>query len=99
MKEKHSLETYEKLAIGGIFYLEESIRYLNTALKNDFASILFNNAVQDLEPNELDKKIIERIKLPENHIDVLQSEIPNILTNETIGYIEKEWKHARKLAE
>ncbi len=99
MRDKHSLETYEKLAIGGIFYLEASIRYLNTALKNDFATILFNKALKDLEPNESDKKIIERVKLPENHIEVLQSEIPDILTNETIKHMEKEWENARKLAE
>ena len=99
MKEKHSLETYERLAIGGIFYLEESIRYLNMALKNDFASILFNDALKDLEPNESDRKIIEKVKLPDYHIDVLQSEIPDILTNETTIYMEKVWENARKLAE
>ncbi|MFL9832051.1 hypothetical protein ABS764_14460 [Flavobacterium sp. ST-87] len=54
MSTKHEIDTYSKLALGGTFFLQESFRYLHTALKYEFASILFSEELNAIEPSTED---------------------------------------------
>lgn len=99
MSNKHEIDTYSKLALGGTFFLEESFRYLHTALKYEFASILFSEELNVIEPSNEDRKIIDKSHLPSNTVGILQSNIPDILTSETINLMSIAWQKSQFRAE
>jgi hypothetical protein len=99
MTSKHEIDTYSKLELGGAFFLEESFNYLNTALKYDFASILFSKELDAIEPSPEDRRIMDKIHMPINAIGILQSNIPAALTDETAALISKAWQKSQKRAE
>lgn len=98
MKEKHDLNTYSKLELAAIFYLEESFRYIHIALSNEYASIIFTKVIENIDPNEEDWKIVEELNLPEDAIGLLQSEIPDALTPETLEKLSIAWENSLKLS-
>ena len=98
MSNNHEIDTYEKLALGAGFFLEESFRNLDNAIRNDFASILFSKELENLEPNEQDEKIFEKLKLPETPIEILQSELPEIISNQTSQIMSDAWDSSQRRA-
>jgi len=99
MSEKHDIETYSKLALGASFFLEESFMYLHRSLKNDFASILFSQSLDNLEPSEEDMNLFDKFELPDTHIGILQSEMPDMISNTTSEKMAKAWEQSRKKSE
>ena len=87
MSNRHEIDTYSKLQLGAGFYLQESFHYFHVALKSEFTSLLFAEELNSIEPSKEDRKIMEDISLPKNAISILQSNIPDILTKETINLI------------
>ncbi|WP_456422694.1 hypothetical protein [Lutibacter sp.] len=99
MSDKHDINTYEKLALGASFFLEESFKYLDSALKNEFASMLFSKSLESLEPSKEDEKIFENLILPETPIKLLQSEIPEVISENTTKIMSDAWDDAQIRAE
>ncbi len=99
MSNKHEIETYSKLQLGGAFFLQESFHYLNTALKYEFASILFSEELNSIEPSTEDRDIIDKTNLPVDTVGILQSNIPDILTNETSDLMSNAWQKSQFRAE
>lgn len=99
MSNKHDIDTYEKLALGASFFLEESFKYIDSALKYEFASILFSKTLENLEPSKEDEKIFDKITLPETPIGLLQSEIPDVISENTAKIMSDAWENAQIRAE
>jgi len=99
MSKKHEIDTYSKLMLGATFFLQESFHYLNTALKYEFASIIFSKELDAIEPSKEDRNIIEKTNLPNDVVGLLQSNIPDILTDETTDLISKTWEKSKYRAE
>ena len=99
MSNKHEIDTYSKLELGGAFFLQESFHYLNTALKYEFASILFSKELDSIEPSSEDRKIMDKINLPDDAVGILQSDIPDTLTDETASLMSKAWQKSQFRAE
>ncbi len=93
MSSKHEIDTYSKLELGGAYFLQESFHYLDTALKYEFASILFSKELNGIEPSSEDKKIMDKTNLPNDAIGILQSNFTDILTDETISLMPKAWQN------
>jgi hypothetical protein len=98
MEKKHDIETYSKLAEGAIFFLYESFRYINEALLYEFASIIFSEQIDSIEVSDDDRKIIANLNLPEDPIGLLQADISDILTDETLKSMSMAWEQARILS-
>jgi hypothetical protein len=88
-----------KLELGGTFFLEESFRYLHTALKSEHTSILFSKELNVIEPSTEDREIINKTQLPDNAVGILQSNIPDVLTIETISLMSNAWQKSQLRAE
>ena len=99
MSSKHEIDTYSKLELGGAFFLQESFHYLHSALKYEFASILFSKELDAIEPSKEDRKIMDKTHLPEDEVGILQSNIPAVLTDETTSLMSKAWQKSQYRAE
>ncbi|NQV19314.1 MAG: hypothetical protein HQ534_12330 [Armatimonadetes bacterium] len=98
MKNKHDIETYFKLAEGANFFLDESFHYINESLSYEFASKLFSEKIESIEPSEEERKINANSNLPEDTIGLLQAEIPDVLQGETLNLMSKAWEQAQILS-
>ncbi|MCP4353757.1 MAG: hypothetical protein GY795_50565 [Desulfobacterales bacterium] len=98
MKKNHDIETYYKLAEGAKFFLDESFHYINEALSDEFASIIFSEKINSVEPSEDDRKIIADSNIPEDTIELLQAEDLDILTEETLNSMSDAWEQAQFLS-
>lgn len=100
MGDKHDIETYSKLAIGASFYLEQSFVCIDSALSYEFASILFSKAIEKIDPTKEDRKLFEKMVLPESPVDVLQADFANAQSDETAKKMSDLWQlsqlHAQK---
>ncbi len=92
MTKKHDIDTYSKLELGATFFLQESFRYIHTALSYQLASILFAEKLEKIEPSKADREIVEAMDLPDNAVGILQSTIPDALTDETLRSMSIAWK-------
>jgi hypothetical protein len=99
MSSKHEIDTYSKLELGGTFFLQESFNYLHTALKYEFASILFSKELDAIKPSKEDRNIMDKTHLPVDAVGILQSNIPDILTDETSSLMSKSWQKSQFRAE
>ncbi|MEK6153884.1 hypothetical protein WIW50_11515 [Flavobacteriaceae bacterium 3-367] len=99
MSNKHDIKTYQKLSLGASFFLEEAFKYLDTALKYEFASILFGELLETIEPNQEDRKIIDKLILPATPIGMLQFDNKKVISEKTIKKIYSAWDNAQKRAE
>lgn len=95
MNNKHEIETYSKLELGATFFLQESFHYLNIALTYDVASLFFSRELELIEPSTEDRKIIEETNLPHDTISILQSKIPDVLTNKTLELMSVAWQKSQ----
>jgi len=95
MSNKHEIETYSKLELGATFFLQESFHYLHSALEYEFASITFYEKLDAIEPSKEDRKIMAKIDLPDDAVGILQSDIPDILTDETNSLMSNSWQEAQ----
>ncbi|WP_405326117.1 hypothetical protein [Leeuwenhoekiella sp. LLG6367-2.1] len=95
MNNKHDIDTYSKLALGASFYLEESFRCIYESLEYEFAAILFSQLLENIEPSVEDRKIFAKTSLPNDAIGLLQSEIPDILSEPTTKMMSDAWKNAQ----
>ncbi|HEY4785671.1 MAG TPA: hypothetical protein VIH57_06465 [Bacteroidales bacterium] len=94
MIDRHDINTYSKLALGAIFYLDESFKYINSALTSEFASILFSKELDSIEPSTEDREIINRLNIPDHPIGILQSDLPDALTSDTLQLLSLAWDKA-----
>jgi len=99
MTKKHKIDTYSKLELGGTFFLQEAFRYLHTALRYDFAAVLFSEELNNIEPSMEDRKVIEQTQLPNDAVGILQSNIPDVLTSETTNLMAMAWQKSQFRAE
>lgn len=97
MQEKHNIETYSKLADGANFFLEESFRYVNEALIDESAELIFSDLIKNIHPTKEDIEI-SKIPLPEKAIDLLQAKDLNLLSDNTHWKIENEWLKAQEIS-
>lgn len=97
MQEKHDIETYSKLADGARFFLDESFRYVNEALIDESAALIFSRLVDEISPTEIDMELYT-VPLPEKAIDLLQAQELELLSNETIANMDLEWFKAQTLS-
>lgn len=95
MGEKHDLDTYSKLELGAAFFLQESFHHIDTALSYEFASILFSEELDKLEPSKADRAIMETMDLPNTAVGILQSDIPDVLTDETLNKMSDSWQQSQ----
>jgi hypothetical protein len=84
MKNNHDIETYSKLAEGANFYLNESFHYINKCMIDELAVFLFAKDIELINPTDNDRKIIGNLNIPDNPIELLRSDINEVLTDETI---------------
>lgn len=91
MSDKHDVDTYSKLASGATFYLKQSFGYIHSALSYEFATILFAEAIKKIDPSETDRKLFDRMSLPDNPIGILQSDFDNVLSDETAKKMADVW--------
>lgn len=99
MSSKHELDTYSKLELGASFFLQESFHYLHSALKYEHAAIIFDKELENIEPSKEDSELMAKSKVPTDAIGVLQSNIPDILTDETTRLMSDSWQTAQLKAE
>jgi hypothetical protein len=99
MSSKHEIDTYSKLDLGATFFLEESFHYIDTALKSEFASIIFSKMLDSIEPSTKDRELMEQTELPSDAVGLLQSNLPDILTNKTTNLMSDSWEKAQFIAE
>lgn len=98
MKKNHDILTYVKLAEGAGFFLDESFKYVNQALISDAASKIFSKLINDIEPTEIDNKMINGKTIPDTPVELLQSAELDILSNETILKFQITWESANFIA-
>jgi hypothetical protein len=96
---KHDLETYTKLAEGAQFFLDESFKYIDETLKSETASLIYSKLLDKIEPNEEDKEIFQNTDFTDNTIQLLQSEVGAVLSNDTLETFNIAWKKANILSE
>lgn len=95
MGEKHDIDTYSKLELGAAFFLQESFHHIDSALSYEFASVLFSEELENIEPSEADKAIMETMDLPKTAVGILQTKIPDVLTDETLNKISDSWQQSQ----
>ncbi|SNQ42452.1 hypothetical protein [Cellulophaga lytica] len=95
MAEKHDIDTYSKLELGASFFLQESFHHIHSALSYEYASILFAEELEKIEPSKADRKVMDTMNLPNNAVGILQSNIPDILTDETLGKMSVSWQKSQ----
>ncbi len=95
MKNKYDILTFSKLAVGASFYLNEAFRYINAALSDEVAAILFSKELENIDLSKEDKTIIKKLNLPENPVELLQANIPDVLTDHTLKAIDEAWNKAQ----
>lgn len=98
MKKKHDINTFSKLAEGATFYMNESFHYINEALAYESASLIFSKEIESIDPSIDDKKIIDSLSLPEDPIDLLQANIPDVLSENTLKSMSDAWTKAQVLS-
>ncbi len=98
MTHNHDIEIYSKLGEGISFYLSESFHYLNKSLTYELASIIFSDEIQKIDPTDTDRKLIDNLKLPENPVELLQTENIEPLTDETASQMANAWSKAQQMA-
>lgn len=98
MDNKHNIETYSKLAEATNFFLNEAFHYLNEAFIEELAGLLFSKELEKIDPTDEDREIVNKLNLPENHIELFQTNIPNTLTEETIEKMSIAWNKSQHLA-
>jgi hypothetical protein len=96
---KHDIETYTKLAEGAQFYLNESFKYIDQTLKSETASIVYSKLLDKIAPNEKDKEILENNEFADDTLELLQSEIGTVLSDETLESFSLAWKNALIISE
>ncbi|MBC8757265.1 hypothetical protein H2O64_21525 [Kordia sp. YSTF-M3] len=99
MSDKHDINTYEKLALGASFFLEESFKYLDLALRDELTTILFSELLENIEPSKEDEKIFDKLNLPETPIGLLQSDSLEVISDETTKIMFDAWDNAQARAE
>jgi hypothetical protein len=99
MSSKHEIDTYSKLELGATFFLQESFHYLHTALKCELASIIFSKELDSIEPSKEDRDLMEKTSLPDNAVGLLQSNIPDVLTEKTASLMSNTWQESQFRAE
>lgn len=92
MSNKHDVDTYSKLALGATFYLEQSFGCIDSALSYEFASILFSKAIEKIDPTETDRKLFEKMTLPESPFGLLQADFDDVLSDETAKKMSELWQ-------
>lgn len=95
MSEKHNIDTYSKLELGAAFFLQESFHHIHSALSYEYASILFGKELDKIEPSKADKEIMQTMELPNNAVGILQSNIPDVLSDETLGKMSSSWQKSQ----
>jgi len=95
MSNRHEIETYSKLQLGAAFYLQESFHYLHVALKSEFTSLLFAEELNSIEPSKEDRKIIDETRLPQDAVSIMQSNIPDVLTKETLSLMSEAFQKSK----
>jgi hypothetical protein len=98
MANNHDIETYSKLGEGISFYLSESFHYLNEALIYEYASIIFSEDIDKIDPSEADRKLIENLSLPENPVELLQTDNIEAISDETASQMATSWENAQQKA-
>lgn len=96
---KHDIETYTKLAEGAQFFLNESFKYIDQTLKSETASIIYSQLLDKIEPNEKDKAIFENADFTDDTLELLQSEIGTVLSDETLKSFSAAWQNALLISE
>lgn len=99
MNDKHDILTYCNLGEGANFYLSESFHYINVSLVNEYAGIIFSEKLEQIDPTSEDHKTLKSAILPENPIDLLQQDLPEVLTNETTLKMSHVWEESQTLAQ
>jgi hypothetical protein len=95
MAEKHDIDTYSKLELGAAFFLQESFHHIHSALSYEYASILFSEELDKIEPSKADRQIMSKMDLPNNAVEILQSNIPDALSDATLGKMSTAWQKAQ----
>ncbi len=92
MSKKKEINTYTKLEHAGSFFLHEAFTYLNIALEREFANIQFSKELSYFEPSPDDIDILNKIEyLPNDSINILQSETPNVFSKDTLILMRESW--------
>ena len=99
MGEKHDLDTYSKLAEGATFFLDESFKYIHEALTSEFASVIFGKMLNEIDATEQDRKIANNLEIGNDTIEILQSDIDNPLSEQTLKNISAAWEKANIISQ
>jgi len=97
MSKKHDIETYDKLASGASFYLNESFKYVDACLKSEFIRVVYQDLIEKIDPTQEDYELAERsnILISENVIDHLKSNDIEFLTESTVNLFKDAWSKAQ----
>jgi len=99
MSDKHDIDTYSKLAEGATFFLDESFKYIHEALSSELASVLFGKMLNEIDATDQDRKIAKNLEVGNDTIELLQSNIDNPLSDETLKNISVAWEKANIISQ
>ncbi len=99
MKNKHDLDTYSKLAQGGTFFINESFKYIDEALRSELASIIYGKLLDKVEPTKQDLELANNLNVGNGTIETLQSKEDNPLTDDTISKMSNLWEGAISISQ
>lgn len=91
----YDIDTYHKLGQGAAFYLEESFVSINYAMRGDYTVYIFAHLLKDIDITNFDKEILQKSSIPEETIGLLQKEIGDVLSKETITKLANAMRSAK----
>jgi hypothetical protein len=81
------------------FFFRSRLVIYTLLCENEFASVLFSEELNTIEPSTEDRKILDQTYLPNDAVGILQSKIPDVLTIETTSLMSKAWQKSQFRAE
>src|SRR5690606_24094585 len=94
MEKRHDVDIYSKLRLGASFFLQEAFFHVHNALQQEYAAILFSLCLEKIDPSDSDNEILQSLNLPDNAVSILQSDLPDVLTKETLDKMTNAWQEA-----
>lgn len=94
MSSDHSISTFSKLHEATTYYLEQSFYQLEECFRTELAGFIFSVELNKIDPTNGDQHIINTVTLSDNPVELLQSEIPDILSEETLFKMTAAWQVA-----
>ena len=95
MSKNHTITTFSKLHEASAYYLEQSFVQLEECFRTELAGFIVSLELDKIYPTKEDQEIVNNTNLIGNPVELLQSEIPDVLSEETLLKMAAAWEVAR----